>query len=216
MLPDDGHDPLEHIWGWSQFGGLSVGLVALGLAGLSALYARKAGDAAEKSAASAERTAKAAEETAVIAREEVDMLKAQASRRAVLTPQSLDIHPSTPTLPVSTAHAVVVAIGLFNSGEADAGRGVINLVIPPSTVAFTCSNERGDNPRCLPDSSHEGGLGGASPSAFTVDRFDAIRGFATVAFYKLEFAQPGIKMIRIKIGHPLADPVGREETFTVS
>jgi hypothetical protein len=210
VIPSDGHDVLDHIWGWSQLVGALVGLVALVVAGVSVWYARKAGDAADDSAKAAERTAAAAEETAIIARQELDMLKAQASRRAVIELRSVDAQT------IGQPLAVVLAVGLFNSGDADAPGAVLNLVLPPNTTVAKCSNERGDNPVALSTLSTPDDLNGVSPSSYIIDRADLIRTIAFVAFYRLEFASAGRHTVRVKAGHPLSEPVAADALLDVS
>jgi hypothetical protein len=101
---DGSHDVYEQVWGWSQFAGLVVGLVALGVAAASVWYAKRASDSAENSAQAGERTAKAAEDTAATAREELEMLKAAANRHPVLEIRSLDFHP-LPGAPVRLSYS---------------------------------------------------------------------------------------------------------------
>ena len=214
VVPDGGHDVLDQVWGWSQVFGAVVGLVALIVAGVSVWYARKAGAAADDSARAAARTAVAAEETAVIARQEASsMLKAAATRRAAIELRSIDGHDVGSAARVP--HTVVIAIGLFNSGDADAPGAVLNLVLPPDTVVAKCANERGDNPAEMTTLGTPEDLAGMSPSVYTIDRADLIRTIAFVAFYRLEFATAGRHTIRVKAGHPLSDPVAADAVLEV-
>jgi hypothetical protein len=47
VVPPEGHDTFDKVWGWSQRGGALVGLIALGIAIVSWWYAKRAGAAAE-------------------------------------------------------------------------------------------------------------------------------------------------------------------------
>jgi hypothetical protein len=89
------HDFLDHVWGWSQFGGALLAAVALVIALISARDSKRSADAAEKSAKAADRTAEST--IAATAKEELELVKEQMNRRPILRLQVDTIGGSLPS-----------------------------------------------------------------------------------------------------------------------
>jgi hypothetical protein len=174
VVPNHGHDWLDHVWGWSQVGGAILALVALGIALWSRRDARDSAAAAARSAEAAERTASAAEISAAnstaaveLAQEELAMLKADASRRPVLhIDASITRLPSTPAL-----REMVLRLEFSNTGDADAEGTVINVIAPTGTTMAASTHggmKTGDIPT-VPTPEDLDGSGSAVYGSFPCD-----------------------------------------------
>lgn len=154
-------------------------VVALVIAAWSAYLAKRAADAAAES-----NTATSA--LAATAAEELAMLKAEAARRPVLAIESISQYAG----PVP--HSVVLAVGLSNSGDADATNSTINLLLPTGTIVAKCPNETGTGARMMNLIGTTEQLPAPSgPARYAIEQATLLRGIGTVAFYRFEFPAAG-------------------------
>jgi hypothetical protein len=187
------HDWLEQIWGWSQFGGFVLALFAI-------LFAKWSADEARKSSASAAESAAHTREAVKIARDELDMLRAEASRRPDLR--------LVPTIHDYAANprSKIIQLGFMNEGDLDALGTVINLIYPVDGKVWKVDNWKGVNERELVEHWTSEPIDSSGRGASYVEHELSIRRrIATVTYFRIVFRTSVVHNVRVSASHPEAD-----------